>query len=134
MSASYTFDKSGFYSNDKTCIIQTDNLYILGIINSKACDYFLKSIASTKQGGYFEYKPMYVSRLPIPKVDKITHDEIVRLVDTMLALNKEKQQTTLPEKLEALQHRIQYTDAKINQLVYQLYGLTEAEIALIENA
>jgi hypothetical protein len=52
----------------------------------------------------------------------------------MLSLNNEKQQTTLPEKLESLQHRIQYTDAKINGLVYQLYGLTEDEIAMVEKS
>ena len=52
----------------------------------------------------------------------------------MLTLKKEKQQTNLPEKLESLQQRIQYTDAKINRLLYQLYGLTEDEIALVEKA
>jgi type I restriction-modification system DNA methylase subunit len=64
---SYAFDTNNFYSNDKTSIIPTDDLFLLGIINSKACDYFLKSIASTKRGGYFEYKPMYISKLPIQK-------------------------------------------------------------------
>ncbi len=50
----------------------------------------------------------------------------------MLTLNKEKQQTTLSEKQEQLQHRIHYTDDKINKLVYELYGLTEEEINIIE--
>lgn len=52
----------------------------------------------------------------------------------VLTLNNEKQKINLPEKLESLQHRIQYTDEKINKLVYQLYDLTEAEIAIIEKS
>ena len=76
----------------------------------------------------------YIQTLPVILPDAIFNHEIVKLVDTMLSLNKEKQQTTLPEKRESLQHRIQYTDAKINQLVYQLYGLTEDEIALVEKS
>jgi ATP-dependent Clp protease ATP-binding subunit ClpA len=65
-----------------------------------------------------QVKPTTLNYIPIRySPEKQLHDEIVKLVDTMLSLNKEKQQTTLPEKLENLQHRIQYTDAKINQLV-----------------
>ncbi len=60
------------------------------------------------------------------------HDEIVRLVETMLQLNKEKQQTSLPDKLEQLTARIQYTDDKINKLVYSLYGLSREEIEIVE--
>ena len=49
-SASYAFDTSGTYSNDKTSIIATDDLLILAVLNSKISDMFLHSIASTKQG------------------------------------------------------------------------------------
>ena len=52
----------------------------------------------------------------------------------MLSLNNKKQQTTLPEKLEQLQHRINHTDDKINKLVYELYGLTEEEIKIVEGS
>jgi hypothetical protein len=32
----------------------------------------------------------------------------------------------------ALQHQIEHTDREIDQLVYELYGLTDKEIALVE--
>ncbi len=79
-----------------------------------------------------------MSKIPIPEIDfdkkneKSLHDEIVNLVETMLQLNKEKQQTTTPDKLEQLNTRIKYTDDKINKLVYQLYGLSEEEIGIVE--
>ena len=45
---------------------------------------------------------------------------------------KEKQQTTTPDKLDQLNARIQYTDDKINKLVYTLYGLSEEEVGIVE--
>ena len=50
----------------------------------------------------------------------------------MLQLQKEKQQTNLPDKLSQLEARIKYTDDKINQLVFELYGLGEEERRIVE--
>ena len=49
----------------------------------------------------------------------------------MLQLQKEKQQTSLPDKLNQLEARIKYTDDKINQLVFELYGLSEEEGGIV---
>jgi len=54
-------------------------------------------------------------------------------VDLMLQLNKELDAATLPDRREQLKARIGHTDKKINRMVYQLYGLTEEEIAIVEN-
>jgi hypothetical protein len=50
----------------------------------------------------------------------------------MLQLQKEKQQTTLPDKPDQLKIRIEYTDEKINKLVFELYGLGEEERRIVE--
>ena len=103
-------------------------------------DFYIKSIAATKQGGYFEYKPMYVSKLPIKVIDqtipgeKDFYDEVIKLVNQLLKLNEEKQQQTLQSKLDQIENRIDYCEQRINDIVYELYGLTKEEIALIENA
>ena len=95
---------NGFYSNDKTTIISTDDLYLLGILNSKISDFVIHSIASTKQGGYFEYKPMYIELLPIRTIDfnnpaeKAIHDKLASLVDRILELHKKK--NSLPPSAE----------------------------------
>ena len=51
----------------------------------------------------------------------------------MLQLQREKQQTNLSDKLNQLEARIKYTDDKINQLVFELYGLSEEEAGIVEN-
>jgi type I restriction-modification system DNA methylase subunit len=136
--ASYTFDRSGFYSNDKTSIIQTDDLYILAILNSRIADIIVHSISSTKQGGYFEYKPMYISQIPIQPIDlynsaeKGFYDQIVKLVGQMLSMNKQFTEADSVAQKEILQRQIDATDKKIDRLVYDLYGLTEDEIKIVE--
>jgi len=132
--ASYTFDDKGFYSNDKTSIISTDDKYLLGLLNSKVLEFFMHSISSTKQGGYYEYKPMYVSQLPIvPVADKAQHDKMVSLVDRMLDLNKKLQSARIAHEKELLDRQIKITDEQIDRLVYELYGLTEEERKIIES-
>jgi len=46
---------------------------------------------------------------------------------------KDLQAATLPDQKEQLKARIDHTDDKINRMVYQLYGLTEEEIAVVEH-
>jgi hypothetical protein len=139
--ATFALDTAGYYSNDKTTIIGSNDLYVLGIINSKISDFVFKSISSTKQGGYFEQKPMYISQLPIHRIDfenlaeKLAHDEIVRLVEKLLALQKERQFVRREDDLDRvrnLERQIAQVDAEIDQRVYALYGLTEDEIAIVE--
>jgi hypothetical protein len=138
--ASYAYDRSGIYSNDKTSIIPTDDLYLLGILSSKLADSVIHSISSTKQGGYFEYKPMYVSQIPIRTInfsdpaDVALHDRMVSLVDQMLSLHKQLKEARTPHEQTSLQRQIEATDRQIDALVYELYGLTEEEIKIVEGA
>jgi hypothetical protein len=136
--ASYTYDNAGFYTNDKTSIIPKDDLYLLGLLNSKVLDFVMSSISSTKQGGYYEYKPMYISKLPIrtinfsDSVDKARHDRMVALVTQILDLNKKLQDARLEQERTMLSRQIEATDGAIDKLVYELYGLTEEEIAIVK--
>jgi len=138
--ATFTFDTDGFYSNDKTSIVISNDLYVLGILNSGVTDFILKQIASTRQGGYFEQKPMYISQLPIRRIDfeklaeKLAHDEIVRLVEKMLALQKERQSVRREDDLDRvrnLERQIAQADAEIDRRVYVLYGLRDEEISIV---
>ena len=138
--ASYTWDETGIYSNDKTSIIPTDDKYLLGLLNSSTLDFFLHKIASTKQGGYFEYKPMYVSRLPVKVIDPKNNseaqkrEEIVNSVELILSLKKDLSTTRLESSIQQLQTRIDHAEKKIDSLVYQLYDLTLEEVSMIESA
>lgn len=67
--------------------------------------------------------------------EKSAHDEIVRLVEKMLALQKERQSVRREDDLDRvrnLERQIEQVDEEIDERVYALYGLTEEEIKIVE--
>ncbi len=64
--------------------------------------------------------------------DKERHDRLVGLVDKMLALTPKLRGATSESEKAALQNAVTTTDAEIDRLVYELYGLTEEEIKIVE--
>jgi hypothetical protein len=131
--ANNALDYGIHYSNDKTSIIvHSEPKFLLGIMNSKIIDYFVQSIASTKQGGYYEYKPMYVSKIPVYDEINPNRDKIIQAVDSMLESQKQLQTAKSDSDRKILQQKIDAIDKQIDRLVYKLYGLTEDEIKIVE--
>jgi hypothetical protein len=93
----------------------------LGLLNSKTLDFFLRSIASTKQNGYYEYKPVYISRMPIIEPTTAQKKVITELTNQILKKKKDDEMADTTD-----------LEAHLDQLVYQLYGLTEEEIKIVE--
>jgi hypothetical protein len=67
-------------------------------------------------------------------VEKKQHDEIVKLVDSLLKLNADLQIEKDKSKKEILQGRIAYSEQRINEIVYELYALTKEEIKTIKQS
>jgi len=57
----------------------------------------------------------------------------VKLVEQMLALHQSLAAAKTPPEKTSLERQIAVTDTQIDALVYELYGLTEAEIKLVES-
>ncbi|MFA5269942.1 MAG: Eco57I restriction-modification methylase domain-containing protein, partial [Methanoregula sp.] len=112
--------------------------YLLGLLNSAVSTFYLKKISSTFRGGYIALNRQYIEQLPIrtinfsDPVDKARHDRMVTLVTQMLDLNKRLQDARLEQEKTQLSRQIAATDASIDKLVYELYGLTEEEINIVE--
>ena len=66
--------------------------------------------------------------------DKSRHDRLVAMVENMLAWHQQLAAARTPQEKAVLERQIAATDREIDQLVYELYGLTEAEIKLVEGA
>ena len=60
------------------------------------------------------------------------HDKMVDLVNRRLALTPKLRAATAESERAVLQNAVTATDQQIDQLVYELYGLTEDEIKLVE--
>ena len=65
-------------------------------------------------------------------VDAARHDKMVTLAKRMLELNKKLADASIPADRELYERQIEATDRRIDELVYELYELTEGEIAIVE--
>ena len=65
-------------------------------------------------------------------VTKARHDRLVSLVEKMLALTPKLRAARTDAEQQTLQNAVTATEQQIDALVYELYGLTPAEIALVE--
>lgn len=109
---------------------QTQLKYLLGILNSKLTTYYVSKVASGFRGGFFAFGKSSLRSLPLPALSH--HDGIVEQVDLMLSLHKQLQEARTPHEKTALQRQIEATDKQIDQLVYDLYELTEDERNIID--
>jgi hypothetical protein len=64
----------------------------------------------------------------------VNDDRLVKLVNHMLDLNKQHSTSKTPHSQENLKRQIDATDRQIDKLVYELYGLTDEEIKIVEGA
>ncbi len=118
--------------------VKLSDKYLLGLLNSNLCSVYLKSRSTIYRGGYIALNKQYIEYIPIRmidfsnKADERRHDRMVHLVETMLELQR-RLSTARPGQLQiVLQRQIAATDKQIDQLVYELYGLTDEEIAIVE--
>lgn len=110
------------------------------MLNSRLLDFYLKSISSPFQRGYYAYNKQYIERLPIRLInfddpaDKQRHAALVARVEEMLHLQKDyaEAERNLEDRRHTLKRRIEQVDAAIDRMVYELYDLTDEEIAVVE--
>jgi len=85
-------------------------------------------------------KTAYLNPFPIPSIDlsnpadAARHNSMVALVERMLDLNKRLAAAKVEQEQTVLRRQIAITDRQIDALVYELYGLTEDEIAIVEGS
>jgi hypothetical protein len=110
---------------------------ILAILNSRLISWFFCQVNMVARRDDFPKIIIKQTReLPFPNIDlnrtaeKAQHDKIVLLVERMLSLQKQNPRT--PQEQEMVKREIESTDKAIDKLVYELYGLTEEEIRIVE--
>ncbi len=117
-----------------------DLRYLLGLLNSRLLRWLFPFVSAPFRGGWLSANKQFLSQLPVKTLDlevnveKVFHDEVVESVEGMLQLHKALASTRTPGERAALQRQIDATDRQIDQLVYELYGLTDDEIKIVEEA
>jgi type I restriction-modification system DNA methylase subunit len=113
--------------------------YVMALLNSKFLNYSIQQMTNKFRGGYFAVNKQGIERLPYRPIDfsnlveKSQHDKIVILVEQIQELHKRLAKAKTPQEKEGLARQIQDADSSIDSLVYELYGLNEEEIKIVEN-
>lgn len=112
--------------------------YLLGLLNSKLMDFVYSLMNPEKGEALAEVKKQHVEQLSIRTIDfsdpsdKALHDRMVQLVEQVLSLYKQLPNAKTGHDKTHLQRQIDASERQIDKLVYELYGLTEEEIAVVE--
>jgi type I restriction-modification system DNA methylase subunit len=139
----FFLDTTGVYIGNTAYCLGLNDYYLLGILNSKLTWFAISqiSIPFGVRAGEFRYRLIYqyMEQLPIRTInfndpaEKSAHDKIVSLVESMLGLHKSLASAQNPIEKERLERQIKSTDVGVDKLVYELYGLSEEEITIVES-
>ena len=116
----FIYDEQELYCNDSMWIISKADKALLAILNSKMGWWLISKYCTAIQNG-FQLIWKYFGQIPIPLINPEQSKIIILFVDKILTAKKSdpNADTTALE-------------TEIDQLVYQLYGLTGEEIKVVE--
>ena len=115
----FAWDDGGYYFNQKAFIIPDASKYLLGILNSTIVLWLFDKLLAKLQNGYYEPSAIFIKDFPIPVTNE--PQPIESLVNKILAIKDKKPNADVSE----LEHQIDH-------MVYELFGLTPEEIAVVE--
>ena len=114
--------------------------YTAALLGSRLIAYYFKKRFNRTEKTFPEIRVGELRQLPIHTIDfsnpieKAQHDKLVALVDNMLELQKKYHETRMERDKELYERQIKIVDTQIGRLVYELYGLTEEEIGIVEKS
>ena len=106
----FVYDEQGLYCNDSMWIIPTEDKALLALLNSKMAWWLMKKKCTQIQNGV-QLIWQYLSKIPVPRE---LPQQLATLADQIITAKKNGEDTTDLE-------------TQVNTLVYQLYGITDAE-------
>ena len=110
---SYAIAPQGMFINAPACMIVPGDNYLLAHLNSKIADYYIRNLGVVRNGGFFEYKPMFVEQIPVPKPTGKTEQRI--------------------NEIFGMECSQQEKEALLEDIIESQYGFTEEEITFLRN-
>ena len=140
----FYLDRSGVFLANTAYLLGSEDPYLLGVLNSRLFWFAISNISIPfgTRAGQFRYRLIYqyMEHVPICDVKKSDHErfslreEIANQAAEMQVLHDRKNSAKTSHEQTALQRQIDAADRRIDRLVYQLYGLSDEEIRIVEEA
>ncbi|CAA6812393.1 MAG: putative type IIS restriction/modification enzyme [uncultured Campylobacterales bacterium] len=121
-----TYDENGYFVLDSILVFKIDKTkceikykFATAILNSKLTTFIYQNYTGESGRGFAQVKPKNIRKLPIPNINKEEQKPFIEIVDKIIELKKQNLDTT---ELES----------KIDEIVYELYSLSDEEIEMVE--
>jgi adenine-specific DNA-methyltransferase len=105
--------------NNTAYSLNVNSKYLLAVLNSHLIDWYYRTLSVQLGEKAVRMFTIYVENIPIPQLSKAEQKPFISLVKKILTKKDKGEDTTSLE-------------AEIDQLVYQLYDLTEEEIKIVD--
>jgi adenine-specific DNA-methyltransferase len=118
----FTFDNEGYYTNQKCFLITGESLeYLTAVFNSKLFRFCFEENFPELQGNTRELNKVVFEQIPIKQISEESQQPFKEKVNEILELKKADSKADTSE-----------LEKEIDRMVYELYGLTEEEIGIVE--
>lgn len=130
------YDNTNRLVND-TCVEikvldkRIERKFLLAYYQSTFCNWYAYNLVYNRAIRTMHFIDYYITQIPIPKVilENIEpQKKIIDIVDRILGITKDDDYLTNPAK----QSKVKEYEHQIDEMVYELYGLTPEEIAIVE--
>ena len=117
-----------YYGNTKTYHIlpsstaPEDYSVLMALLNSRLIEFYYHAIAARHAGGFYAYKTKFLERIPVRDVSYAIRKHLHELTQEIIRIKQKESCATTSAQ-----------EAEINQLIYDLYSLTEEEITIVES-
>ncbi len=135
----FALDREGHFGANTVYFLPTDDRRLLGLLNSKLAFFYFKQTCAALEGpdeAYLRFFGQYMEnfpvRLPGPK-DK-RHARLIELVEMTSALHEKLAAARTAHEATSIERHISLADHVIDRMIYDLYGLTEEEVKIVEEA
>ncbi|MBU0466227.1 MAG: Eco57I restriction-modification methylase domain-containing protein [Nanoarchaeota archaeon] len=128
---SFSFVNFDSYVNQVYYVIKTNKInmkFLTGLLNSKLI-YFWLYHKGKKQGEQLQIDKAPLLRIPIIKKE---NEQIIKNVDLLIELDKKLKSINLDYEREIIKKQIDALEKQIDNIVYDLYGITDKEKEIIE--
>ena len=117
----FAFDDEGYYVGSPASLLPTSELWLLGVLNTRAVSWFYARTAPQVRGPFLKFVPRYVSQIPIPDMDPEQKALIHKIVEYILYLKKQPTVNSKDLKHARDAVMVGYFDRIIDGMVYESY-------------
>ena len=117
----FAFDDEGYYVGSPASLLSTNELWILGVLNTKAVSWFYARTSPQIRGPFLKFTPRYVSQIPIPDMEQEQKSLIHKLLN-IFSISGSNRTTDGKDLANSSDYgMVAYFGNIVDGLVYELY-------------